>query len=157
MKPLTILNTRDVKKIREQVVQQFGFFVEEDYAFLQNENQRIFIVNKDISKIDLKKLIVDRMGLYFAEIKPNQVRLSKEGAQFLVQRAREAGEIVSNVIDLNEEEVRDYFAGHDLPRELGESRLIILTYKNEVLGCAKYKEGKILNYLPKIHRGEVIV
>jgi NOL1/NOP2/fmu family ribosome biogenesis protein len=153
MQQLNILNTREVKKIREQVIGQFGFFPKEDYAYLRNENNRIFLVNKDIARIELKKLKIDKIGLYFAEIMKNEeVRLSKEGAQIIGKGAK------SNVIELNEGEIKEYFQGSDLDKDLGnDNKLVLLRYKDDIIGCAKYKEGKILNFLPKINRGTVIV
>ena len=158
MQQLAILNTRDIKKIKEAVIREFGYFPEEEYAFIQNENNKLYIVSKDIAKINLKNLIIDRVGLYFAEVKNTQVRLSKEGAQLLAEAARKKKIELTNVVELTAEETKAYFHGEDLPKELGtENRLILLSYNHNILGCAKYKEQKILNFLPKIHRGEVIL
>src|SRR3989344_4388890 len=158
MQQLTILNSRDVKRIREQVVNQFGYFPEEDYAFLKGENDKVFIVSKDLARIDLKKLIVDRIALYFAELRETEVRLSKEGAQLLGRLARENKKELKNVVDFDEKEVKAYFAGVDVVKDLGkENRLMLLRYEQDVFGCAKYKEGKIINFMQKIHRGEVIL
>lgn len=158
MQKLKILNTRDIKVIKEQLVKQFNYALEEQYAYLQNEKDRVFVVNRDLAQIDLDKLRIDRLGLYFAEIKPGQIRLSKEGAQLLVHEAWKNKATLKNVILLTKIETRAYFAGVDLKKDLGEeNRLIILTYESDVLGCASYKEGKILNFLPKTHRGEVIL
>ncbi|MBI2662057.1 hypothetical protein HYX11_01215 [Candidatus Woesearchaeota archaeon] len=158
MQQLTILNSRDVKKIRELVVKQFGYFPEEDYAFLKGENDKVYMVNKDVARVDLKKLIVDRMGLYFAELRETEVRLSKEGAQLLGREARDNKKELRNVVDLNQREVKAYFAGVDLVKDLGEeNKLVLLQFGNDVFGCAKYKGGKIINFMPKIHRGEVIL
>jgi NOL1/NOP2/fmu family ribosome biogenesis protein len=155
MQQLKILNSRDVKKIREQCVKQFGDFLKEDYAYLLNENDRLFIVNKDIQDINLKNLIIDRYGFYFAEVKENQVRLSKEGAQLLAQQADKP---LKNVITLNKEELKAYFSGIDLNKNLGEeSKMIILQYQEDTIGCARYKDNKIINFLPKMNRGEVII
>ena len=158
MQKLKILNTRDIKVIKEQLVKQFNYALEEHYAYLQNEKDRVFVVNRDLAQIDFDKLRIDRLGLYFAEIKPGQVRLSKEGTQLLVHEAWKNKAALKNVIALTKVETRAYFAGVDLKKDLGEeNRLIILTYESDVLGCASYKEGKILNFLPKTHRGEVIL
>lgn len=157
MQQLAILNTREIKKIKEIVTHDFGHFPSGDYAFLRNENDRIFLVNKDISRINLKNLIIDKLGLYFAEAKNTQVRLSKEGAQLLARDAEKNRKKLKNAVELTEKELKDYFQGHDLEKDLGEeSKLILLKFKEDILGCAKYKEGRILNFLPKIHRGEVI-
>jgi NOL1/NOP2/fmu family ribosome biogenesis protein len=155
---LKILNTREVKKIKQLLVEQFDYALREDYAYLMNQKERIFLVNKDLAKIDMKNLRVDRIGLYFGELKPNHIRLSKEGAALFVKEAKDNKKIVKNLIDLSKEEVQKYFRGEDLIKDLGEdNKPIILEYDNNVIGCASYKEGKILNFLPKIHRGEVIV
>ncbi len=155
MQQLKILNTREVKKIKEVVLRDYGCFPEEDYAYLQSENDKIFLVNKDVARIDLKKLKIDRMGLYFAEIKDGNIRLSKEGAQLL---AREGAGKLKNAVELSEEEMKKYFHGEDLNKDLGaESRFVLLKYAEDVFGCAKYKNGIIINFLPKIHRGEIIL
>lgn len=155
---LTILNSKEVKHIREIVIKQFGFFLQEDFAFLKNNQDKIFIVNKDITRIDLKKLILDKLGLYFAEINDSEVRLSKEGAQLLGIEAEQNKKELKNVVELDDSQLKQYFLGQDLESDLGpENRLVLLRYKKDIIGCAKYKQGKILNFLPKIHRGEVIL
>ncbi len=155
MQKLHILNSREIKKIRQLMEIQFGTTLKGKYAYLRNENNRIFLVNEDISRITLENLHIDRLGLYFAEQKENTLRLSKEGALLLV---REAAGTVQNMEELDEKETRQYFKGEDVKKELGgDARFIILHHQKRVLGCAKYKEGIILNFLPKIHRGEVIL
>ena len=62
------------------------------------------------------------------------------------------------MVELTKEETKAYFQGVDVEKEGGaHSKNIILQYQDNILGCAKYKEGKILNYLPKTYRGEVIL
>ena len=153
-----ILNSREVKRIREQLISMFGYFPKGDYAFLLNEKNRIFVVNKDIVKIDPKKVRIDRAGLYFAEIMTNEIRLSKSGAQLLAHEAQKEKIKLKEVVDLNEEELRSYFRGEDLDKDLeGENRFILLKYEKEIFGSAKYKEGTIINFLPKVHRSTSII
>lgn len=155
MQTLTILNTRDIKKIRKLFEETYGSFFTGDYAYLQSKDGRLSLINKDIGKIDLQKLRVDKFGLYVAEIKGNSVRLSKEGAQLLAKEARDK---LINVITLDQREIKAYFHGIDLRKNLGtEAKFVLIEYNGDIVGCSKYKEGIILNYLPKIHRGEVIV
>ena len=158
MKKFKILNSREVKRFKVVLNDTFGYSLRKDYAYLMNDRKRVFLINKDLARLDLDKLVVDRIGLYFAEYKNNLVRLSKEGAQLFIQEAKENKVKLSCFLELEESEVKYYFKGVDLSKDLGEeSKTLILTYKHNVLGYAKYKEGKILNYLPKIHRGEVIL
>ena len=155
--PLTILNTREVKKIKDALRQQFGHAFQEDYAYLQNDNNRVFIITKDVQQLELKNLKIDKMGLYAGEVMRNgEFRLSKEGAQLLVREAQVLGVGLKNTIELSEAEVKEYFSGNDLDYE-GEDRSVLLLYQGDTLGWAKLKDGKILNFLPKIHRGTVIL
>ncbi len=158
MQKLTILNSKEIKLIKEQLIENFGVFFQEDYAFLENEKNKLFMINRDLGKIDLAKLRIDKLGLYVAERNEGVLRLSREGAQRLVLEARQKDLPVKNIVELSETEVKDYFLGLDLGKEQGgENRFVLLAYKKDILGCARYKEGKILNFLPKIHRGEVII
>jgi NOL1/NOP2/fmu family ribosome biogenesis protein len=155
MQKLTILNSKEVKKIKEIIVRDFNGFLKGDYAFLQNEKNRIFVINKDLARIDLNKLRIDKIGLYFAEYKNKQVRLSKEGTQLLVNENKGK---VDNIVDLDEKETKLYFQGQDLPKDLGtNNKPVILRHNKNILGYAKYKDKIILNFLPKIYRGEVIL
>jgi|SRR3989344_2534850 len=155
MQTLDILNTRDIKKIRQLFEETYGSFFIGDYVYLQNKDGRLSLINKDIAKIDLQKLRVDKFGLYVAEIKGNSVRLSKEGAQLLAKEARDK---LKNIVVLDDREIKAYFHGIDLRKDLGsEAKFVLIEYQGDIVGCSKYKEGIILNYLPKIHRGEVIV
>ena len=65
MQKLEILNTRELKKIKEQLDSQFGYKLESDKAFLRNEKKRLFVITKDLGRIDLKKMKVDKYGMYF--------------------------------------------------------------------------------------------
>ena len=155
MQQLKILNTRELKKLREHIVAEFGTFLKNDYAYLQNDKGKIFLINKDLSRIELKNLKIDRIGLYFAESKDQQIRLSKEGAQLLFTEAKGK---VERVVSLDQKEAELYFQGREVEKDLtGESRSIILKYQDQILGCARYKDKKILNFLPKIHRRDVVL
>lgn len=158
MQKLKILNSREVRNVKEILLEQFGYCFEGDFAFLQNEKDRLFVVNKDVARLPLEHLKIDKMGLYFAEMKEASLRLSKEGAIFLERCARQDKKVVGPIVELTEVEVKEYFGGKDLARELQlDKKFILLSYKESILGCSAYKEGRILNYLPKIHRGEVII
>ncbi len=155
---LTFLNSKELKHLREMMISQFGYFPKEDYAYLQTEKDKLFLISKDLIKVDLKKLIVDKVGLYFAEVKNNRVRLSKEGAQLLGVSSRKHGGQLQNTVLLTDEELQLYFTGKDLEKDVGaENKLVLLQYGQDVLGCAQYKDGKILNFMPKTSRGEVIL
>ena len=59
-----------------------------------------------------------------------------------------------NTIELNKQETLTYLQGKDISKNSANSETgyVILKYKNAVLGCGFYKEGKIGNLLPKQRR-----
>ena len=129
------------------VESQWGAKIKLDHGFLRNSNNRIFIVSKDISKIDLSKLRLNSIGLYFCEIDDKGIRLSIEGSQIVGQHAKK------NIVELNEDETKIWFKGVDLQKECKDCNgFVILKNKNDFLGTGKYSNGKILNYVSKTRR-----
>jgi len=55
MHQLKILNSKEIKEILKLIEDQWNAKLKLNHAFLKNNKNRIFIVNKDISKIDLSK------------------------------------------------------------------------------------------------------
>ncbi|MBT5924674.1 hypothetical protein HOH30_03035, partial [Candidatus Woesearchaeota archaeon] len=143
MQKLTILNTRRIKEFNKVLIKQFGTTLQKEYAYFLNEKNRVFIVNKDIAKVDLNKLRIDKIGLYFAEYKDTQARLSKEGSQLLVQENETINHDIKNIVELDEKEIKTYFEGVDLEKDCGEeNRFVLLQYEKNIVGCAKYKDKK---------------
>lgn len=148
MKPkLEIQNTRFIKEIHKLLERQFGFTSKLNYVFLMNEKKKVFIVSKDISSIDFSKLRINTVGFYLGELKGDEFRLSLEGCSMI------GSECNKNIISLDEKQMKWYFEGFDLEMDLGlESRFVLLKFKEDFIGCCKYKERKVLNFLPKEHR-----
>ena len=147
MPELKILNNKEIKKIYELIENQWEVRIKLDYGFLQNNKKRIFIISKDVSKIDFSKLRLNSAGLYFCELDSRGIRLSIEGAQIIGQEA------AKNIVELDNEETKKWFKGEDLEKECKDcSGFVILKYKKDFLGTGKYSNGKILNYLGKTRR-----
>ncbi len=152
MKQLRILNSREIRDIVSKLEKQYGCTLAFDFAFLMDSNDKIFIVDRDVSQIDFEKLRINSVGLYFAEVTKNgEIRLTMEGSQIVGQFARK------NVVDLDEGQVRRYFLGEEVAVETDASGFVLLRFHGDLFGAAKYKEGKILNYLPKYHRTKELI
>ena len=93
MQKLRILNKKEIQKVLDKLKKQFGFKGELNYAFLLSEKNKLYIVNKDIEKIDLSKLRVNSYGLYIAEVRDGKIRLSMDGSQVIGKEA------TKNVVD----------------------------------------------------------
>ena len=107
----------------------------------------IFLISKDISKIDISRLRLNSVGMYFCEMDKHGLRLSIEGSQIVGSKA------VRNVVELNDEEAKKWFTGSDIEKECRDSNgFVILKHKNDFIGNGKYSNGRILNYFPKTRR-----
>ncbi len=148
-----ILNSREIKEVKKKLIAWLGELPELDYGFLLNEKNKVYLVSKDIAEVDLSSLRLDRIGLYFAELmESGEIRLSVEGSQLAGPFAKQG------IYELNEEQLRIYFIGRDLVvAETLENQFYLLRYGNDFLGSAKYKNGKFLNFFPKIHRTEELI
>ncbi len=147
MPELKFLNSKETKEILKLIEEQWGAKLKLDYTFARNSKNRIFIVNKDINKIDFSKLRVNSIGMYFCDLE-NGIRLSIEGSQIIGPKA------AKNVVEINEEQAKQWLKGEDLEIEDKNdySGFAIIKNKNDFLGTGKYKEGKVLNYVNKGRR-----
>ena len=151
MPELKILNSKEIKEIYELIEKQWSAKIKLDLGFLKNNKNRIFIITKDISKIDISKLRINSVGMYFCEINDKGIRLSIEGTQIVGAKA------TKNVVELNEEETKKWFKGEDLEKECKDcSGFVILKNKKDFFGTGKYANGRILNYVGKSRRVNVI-
>lgn len=148
MQQLKILNSKEIKQILKLIEEQWDAELKVDYAFLQSPKNRVFIVNKDISKIDFSKLRANSIGMYFCEIDNVGIRLSIEGSQIVGPKAEK------NVIKINDEQAKQWLKGEDLEIEDKKdySGFLIIRHNNDFLGAGKYKDGKVLNYVSKSRR-----
>ncbi len=140
---LKILNKKEIKRILEKIKEQFGVYnFEFDYGMLMNKEGKIFLVSKAINKVDLSKLRINNIGLYIARLE-KEIRLSIEGSQLFGKYASK------NVYEVTQEETLLWLQGNDLQCSKEFNGFVIIKYKDDYLGSGKYKEGKILNYVPK--------
>lgn len=146
MQNLKILNSREIRNIYKALKERFGFEKKPEHAFLISNKNRIYIINKDFSKIDIAKLRVNSVGMYFGEVRLNEIRLSIEGAQMI------GGDCSKNVLELNEKEAKEWLKGIDIDKEVADKGFVIIKCGDDFLGCGKAVNGRVLNYVPKNRR-----
>lgn len=149
MQKLHIMNTRDIRQIKTLLKEQWDFDAKLDYGFLKSSKDKIYIINKDISKIDLSKLRIDSLGMYLGQLTDKGLRLSIEGSQIIGPHAKK------NVLELDKKQTEDWFKGYDLDIK-HDSGFYILKHNNDFVGCGKSTKEKILNFVPKIRRTKII-
>lgn len=143
---LKILNSKEIKEIKEIIRNQWGCDFKTELAFLLSSNNKIYVVSRDIAKVDLSKLNIEIIGMYFGELKDEQLRLSVEGSQLIGLIAKK------NVVELDDDEYRTWLKGFDLQKETAAEGFAILKHKNDFLGTGRVKEASILNFVPKNRR-----
>ncbi|RJQ15499.1 hypothetical protein C4573_05055 [Candidatus Woesearchaeota archaeon] len=147
---MKILNSRDKKHIMQLLKEQFGFSADLDYVFLMNTNNRIYLANRSIEKIDMQKMRIDTLGLYFGELYNNALRLSIEGAQLIAKHAEK------NIVPLNKEQMLEWVTGNDISCTEQHDGFVIVTWEKDVLGCGKTKNGTLFNYVSKSRKLAVV-
>lgn len=143
---LTILNSKKTKEFLKKVEEQWGCELKTDHAYLENSEGKIFIANREIFDLNTDNLRINSLGLYIAEVKDNQIRLSIEGSQLIGPIAKK------NILELNAKQARLWMKGNDLELETDCTGFVILKHNKDFLGSGKPKNGKILNHIPKIRR-----
>ena len=146
MQNLNILNNKETKKILELVKKQWGCDAKLDYVFLMNKENKIFLANREVFDIDMEKIRINSLGLYFAELNRDELRLSIEGSQLIGPIA------TKNVVLLDDSEMRTWLKGEDVDKEVSESGFVILKHNGDYMGSGRVKENTILNYVPKTRR-----
>lgn len=153
MANLKILNKKQIKEIYSALEKQFGFSSELDYAFMINEKNRVYIINKKFGEIDTAYLRVDTLGLYFGEFRNNTLRASIEGSQLIWPLCKK------NIVEISEGLMKLWIRGYDIEvneKEMHDKNVedgfVLVKHENDFLGCGNLKQGKIMNYIPKIRR-----
>lgn len=145
-----VLNSKEVRSILAIIRQQWGSDLSELSAgcgFLEGKDGDIFLISRDVEKLDLENLHIDSLGLYFGQLRNDGLRLSIEGSQIVGKAA------TRNIVELADSEFRQWLGGNDLEKDYGGCNgYVLVKYNSDFIGCGKLKEGKILNFVPKARR-----
>lgn len=140
------MNKKETKPILNKINEQWETDINlDDYTLLINDKGRVFIVNREVFDIDILSLNINSIGMYLCEIEKG-IRLSIEGSQLIGPKA------AKNVMEVSEDQVNQWLNGEDLETDEQFDGFVIIKYKKDFLGSGKYKDGKILNFVPKIRR-----
>jgi NOL1/NOP2/fmu family ribosome biogenesis protein len=146
-----ILTSREKKRILQRIQEQWGCKTDaiEDFVFLLTGKLDLYLATREIFDIDVKKLHLNSIGLYFADTRDDAPRLSIEGSQLIGPFAKK------NIIELEQKEAILWLKGMDLENKEGDlSEYIIVRCGDDFMGCGKYKpeEKRVLNFIPKSRR-----
>ncbi|MFH0752538.1 MAG: hypothetical protein V1914_02965 [archaeon] len=145
MKHLRILNSKEIKRILKTLEEQFGKFDLRDYVFFMNNDSKVFLLSRKFAELDEKKVRVNNLGLYFGKEEVDGFRLTIEGAQLVNPK--------KNVVNLTKDQVPCWMRGEDI--EVGDLKLygyVVVKHEDDIFGCGRFKEGRVLNSIPKSRR-----
>lgn len=146
MENLRFLKSKEVKDILRIIESQWGCKSELDHNFLISTKGDIFLINRDIEKIDFEKLKINNLGLYFAKYRNNEIRLSIEGSQIIGPNAKK------DVLELSEEQIKNYIKGEGIEVKKEDSGFLLIKNNDDFFGCSKIKNNRLLNFFPKARR-----
>ncbi|MBI2507981.1 hypothetical protein HYV89_03435 [Candidatus Woesearchaeota archaeon] len=138
------ISSKEKKELLKQLQEQFNFSGKLDYNFFVNQDKKIFIFNKNLD-IDFSKIRVNSLGLYFANTE-NELRLSIEGSQLIGPHSRK------NIFEIEDKQLQEWMHGRDIETENEFEGFVLIKNKDDFYGTGKYKDGKILNFIPKERR-----
>jgi len=144
------LNRKETSAILLQIQEEYGVDAKklliDDYVFFQSDKNKVYIIDAKIKEVNLDFVRVNSFGLYFCELAHGNVRLSMEGSKIIGEHA------TKNVLVLDNDIAKQWLLGNDIPCEQEYNGYVIIKNNNDYIGCGKYKEGKIFNFVPKQRR-----
>jgi NOL1/NOP2/fmu family ribosome biogenesis protein len=148
---LRILNSKEIKEVHEKLRDQFGFTGKVGAAMLLSEKkEKVYLFTQDLAGVDISRLRIDTMGLYFASFFGGLIRLSIDGSQIVGPRC------TKNILDITKEEMQTWLRGEklalsELSRRPDETPtgFVLVRYGGDYLGCGKIAGDLVLNYIPK--------
>lgn len=152
------LNSKERKLLLQSLRSSFGVDDLPDGVYIQNAKDKVFLLNRDIDRVDFEKLFIDSAGLYIGTWQVDGFRLSTEGAQLFASR------VVHDIVDLDDVQRSLWLKGEDLVWPLEDTgRFVIVRHGMDVLGSGRVRaprqgeqECVLLNYTPKARRLVVI-
>ncbi|MBR9700800.1 hypothetical protein GOV11_02960 [Candidatus Woesearchaeota archaeon] len=146
---MKVLNSKERKRVRQDLEAQYGFSGDLDYGMLLKEKkQKISLITKKIDEITLDGVRVDTLGMYFAAYFNGKLRLSIEGSQMIGDSCSK------NVVDISKKQMQGWIQGEKLEAEEfdnlpDEGSFVIIRHEKDYIGCGKVSQGAVTNYIPK--------
>jgi NOL1/NOP2/fmu family ribosome biogenesis protein len=141
MKPL---NSRELKHLAQQLEEYYGYNGEFKYVVFATEEHKYYVASRDVEQFLDKKLRIERIGVYFGQLAHGELRLSIEGSQMIGPHA------TKNVVELTVHQRDEWMLGKDIVLDVALAQQFhIVRCGNDFLGCGKFKNGVLQNYVPK--------
>ena len=146
---IKILTAQETNKIREQLKEQFGISNIPGKIIRLGE-EKIFLFTGAADENEIEKIEqsapVEKIGVYFAKIINDEIKLTIEGTQILKEQ------ISKNIFEINDELAEEWMMGRELNIKSGMKGFVVMKNNDDYLGCGKASQEKITNFIPKSRR-----
>ena len=146
MENLRVLNSKDMKQIFAVLNDQYGndySILIKKYAFLMNAKNKVFMINRDFSKLDTSKVRINSAGMYLGEMYNGQMRCSIEGSAILGKNA------TKNVIEIGKDNLLNWLRGNKIEVVHEDTGFVIVKAGDDFAGAGKVKDNVLMPYVNK--------
>lgn len=144
MPKLKFLNKKETRQILNNIKDHYGTTFKENYIFLKNNQEKIYIINKYFAKLDTKHIRLNNIGLYVAKIEKAGIRLTIEGSQLVKP--------IKNTIKITKQQQKKWLNGQELDIDKKLDTYLVVKSGKDFIGTGKARDGKLLNFIPKRRR-----
>lgn len=152
IKEIDFLKNEEIKQVEKIVEKNYGTKIDlKQFLVFKSFEEKIWIASKDILKINLEKLRINSIGLYFGKLKRNEkIHLSLEGSQIVGKNANR------NIVILDELSTKKFLQGLGVKPQKEMNceyhNFVIVKFGDEILGSSLLTEEKLKNLIPKSRR-----
>jgi len=152
---LRVLTRKEIKKLKEAILNSYGYEFNDDYVFLISEKNRVYILSPEVKNLNIDGLRIMHTGMYFCEWRDDGIRLSIDGSQLIGKK------LSKQVLELTDSDILSWLAGNDINLEnydlsAVENSYVVIKHKNDFYGSGKLSGMKLYNYVPKARRVNAI-
>ena len=149
MEKLKALNRKQIKEILNKLKELYSIKeLKLDYIFFKNSKGKIFLLSNKFKDFE-NEIHINSLGLYFATIN-REIRLSIEGSQLIGKKAKK------NILELSGGQLRKWLMGEDIEIKSKGKGFFLIKNKGDFFGNGKVIDNKLLNFVPKDRRINVI-
>lgn len=145
---MKILNNREARKLLVRIEEHWDCDLSpllKKNSFALTKKDKLYLVNREVHTLQIGSR-VNATGMYFANIRDNNVRLSIEGAEIVSRIAKK------NKIIITAKQAYEWIRGRELTVPTDTKGFQIIMHKTDCMGCGYAKEGVLLNYVSKVRR-----
>ncbi len=148
-----ILKKKAIKHIEDILEKHYGVSINlREFEVLKTGvDEKIWLVSKAVSRINLDELKINVMGMYFGKLKRNnKIKLSIEGCQMI------GDEVIRNVVDVDDEHAQRFMKGGNLEvtniNDCEQNNFVLIKHNSDFLGIGKLSNTFVENLIPKSRR-----